>query len=77
MCTDQCSTQLCPTAYTMHKLGLNMLHLPDPYHMEWNDIQEACAMSGFKAAVEASLIIFNIAYGPFQKSAFFNDLAGK
>lgn len=74
MCTDQCSTQLCPTAYTMYHLGLNMLHMPDPYHMEWNDIGEAMAMSGFQPALEASLIIFNLAYGPFQKSAFFNDL---
>lgn len=72
--SDQYSVQLCSIAYMEHALKLNLVHMPDPFHMSWNDVTEACAKAGFQATVQASLVVFNIAYGPFQRGAFFNDL---
>lgn len=74
--SDQQSVQLCSLAYCEYALRLNLVHWPDPFHMAWKDICEACAKSGFQAIVQASLVVFNVAYGPFHRAAFYNDLRG-
>lgn len=74
--SDQQSAQLCSLAYCEYALRLNIVHWPDPFHISWKDICEACAKSGFQATVQASLVVYNIAYGPYQRAAFFNDLRG-
>ena len=74
MASDQHSVQSCGMSYLKYHLKLNVEHLPDPHHISWNDIMEACSKSGYHGALHASVIIFNLAYGPFQHSAFFNDL---
>eukprot|EP00971_Amphidinium_carterae_P352760 6492724-Amphidinium_carterae.1 len=72
--TDQQSTQLCGVFFLQNKLGMAVTHLPDPCHLCWNDCTEALNHSGFMGAVMAAICVCNVAYGPFQKSAFSNDL---
>jgi hypothetical protein len=74
MTSDQHSVQSAGVSYLKYHLKLNVEHLPDPHHISWNDTMEACSKSGYHGALHASVIIFNLAYGPFQHSAFFNDL---
>lgn len=70
--SDQQSTQTCAVSFLQFKLGLNVCHHPDPFHLGWNDVLEAVTKSGMQGSVEAALAVYNVAYGPFQKSAFFN-----
>eukprot|EP00971_Amphidinium_carterae_P327320 6458613-Amphidinium_carterae.3 len=72
--SDQQSTQTCGIHFLQQKLKLLVAHWPDPCHMCWNDITEGITKAGFMGSVQCAMCVFNVAYGPFQKSAFFSDL---
>ena len=74
LCSDQQSIQMCGLSFLDHHHKLSMVHWNDPHHASWNDILEATCKAGFAACVEASLVVYNCAYGPYQKAAWFNDL---
>jgi hypothetical protein len=49
----------------------------DEFHRTNNDVNASVAASGLQPAYEAAIAIFNIAYGPWQKCLFFNQILGK
>ena len=73
--SDQASTNLCALNFMRQKLVLNVEHFGDPHHRAWNDVLNAVGKAGLRTAVIVAQTIHNIAYGPFQNSAFFSDLS--
>lgn len=74
--SDSQSTQIAAACFLQRKLGLNYEHLPDPFHASWNACMEGVTKAGYGGTIQAALCIFNIAYGPYQRSAFFKHLQG-
>lgn len=58
----------------MMHLGLNVVFICDPSHAGWRCAQEALQNAGLLAATSVAQVVFNIAYGPFQRSAFYKIL---
>ena len=46
----------------------------DDFHRWHNDVSMAVAKAGLKASEKAGMLIMNIGYGPWQKSAWFEVL---
>ena len=74
LCSDRQSTQFCAMFFLMFKLLLNILFIADPAHVSWRAILDAITKAGYGAAVDTAKAMYNIAYGPFQKSAFYKYL---
>ena len=74
MCSDRQSEQMCGGNFLMFALLLNFVFICDPAHCGWRALLEALVRSGFMAVASVAQLIYNIAYGPFQRSAFFNYL---
>lgn len=71
LCSDRQSTQVCSVNYLTYKLGLNLVFICDPAHAGWRAILDGLSRAGFMPAVTVAQLMFNIAYGPFQRSAYF------
>jgi hypothetical protein len=72
--SDRQSQQYCAKWFQENKLQLNTVTFPDPSHCNYNSLLEALAKARYTLVVTVSIMIYNIAYGPFQKSAFFKLL---
>jgi len=75
LCTDRESKQWAGINYLRHKLDLNIEALPDYFHMSWNDMMNSMASIGLLHQLHRAVAIHNCAYGPWQKGAFFQDMA--
>jgi hypothetical protein len=71
---DQEGKQWAGFNFLEKKLQLNLVPLRDPFHRMWNDFGAAVHKGGFSPVYHHSLFTFNIAYGPFQRSAFFQEM---
>ena len=72
--TDRQSTQLCGVHFLLFKLRLNVTYICDPAHSNWRSILDGLQAAGLLSVVHVTEVIYNIAYGPLQKSAFFKYL---
>lgn len=74
VCSDMHSVQTAAAAFLQRKLGLCYEHIQDPHHCSWNATMEGITKAGYGGTVQAMLCIYNISYGPWQRSAFFRHL---
>lgn len=72
--TDQHSVQTCSIWYLQSHLELSATHMADPFHASWNSTKEACAAAELQGSLQACVTVCNVAYGPFQSSAFHSKL---
>ena len=62
-------------SFLKYHLKLSVEHMCDPFHASWNATKEAVADAGLLGTLHAGVMtITNLAYGPFQKSAWFRHL---
>ena len=73
--TDQGSTGVSGLKFLEQHLQYWLLHFADPCHRTWTDMKNALKSSagGFWHTFVALLTVFNLNYGPFRKSGFFED----
>ena len=71
---DEGSIGVAASWYLTHKLGARVVLLRDLFHREWNDIKDAIKSSGLWYVVLLSNIVFNLCYGPWEGSAWYEKL---
>ena len=72
--SDRCPVQLCSINYLLHRLKLNCAFVCDPSHAAWRSVLDGLGASGHNGVLSICQVLFNIAYGPLQKSGFFKIL---
>lgn len=75
VCADRESKQWAALNFVRFGLGLNVEALPDYFHMSWNDLLNSMATIGMLHHLHRAVAIHNCAYGPWQKGAFFQEMA--
>ena len=79
-CTDQEQSQITGGEFILtcgSGLGCTGVRLSDDYHRWNNDLGMAVAKAGLTPAEKAATLIFNIGYGPWQKTAFFHHICAQ
>lgn len=74
ICMDEEGKQWSSMNYMKNKLLLCVSGLRDPFHRAFNDASLAVKHSGLWATYLHSLLIYNIAWGPWQKCAWWSAL---
>ena len=74
LCSDEASSNLSLVHWLQWKKGVRLVHLRDPLHREWNDVTDAIRKAGLWSTVLLSSVVFNLAFGPWQGSAWWRKL---
>lgn len=73
--SDRCSTQLSAINFLLFKLRISLAFLCDPSHAAWRSVLDGLTQSGYLAVITVAQVLYNVAYGPFQRSSFFRYLS--
>lgn len=73
--SDRCSTQMCVVNFLVFKLKISAAFLCDPSHAAWRSILDGLTQSGHLAVITIAQVIYNVAYGPYQRCSFFRYLS--
>lgn len=80
-CTDQEQSQITGGEFMLSppEEGLDVcgVRFIDDFHRLHNDVVMACAKSGFAPIIKAGTLICNIAYGPWQSSAYYHKICAE
>ena len=74
MSCDQEAKQISAIAFMKHRLNLTCEVCFDWFHRCWNDIKQVLRETGLHSTYLQSLLIFNVAHGPWESSAWFHAM---
>ena len=67
------SFQSCVLNFLKYKLRLNVVGFPDPSHLSWRAVLNGLTKAGWYHVPRVGQVIYNVAYGRFQRSAFYQQ----
>ena len=73
MCMDEEQYQWIACMFLQSSGMINIELLNDPVHRRHNDLWHALSVAGLAGHAVLSIIVFNIWYGPWSRSAFFQE----
>ena len=71
---DQGSSQFALIWWLGYKMGVRGVFVMDVYHREWNDCKLGLIRSNLWWVVSVTMLLYNLAYGPWEGCAFFRQL---
>ena len=74
MFLDEGSSQYALMWWLSYHIGLRFIPIRDVYHREWNDCKNAIMKAGLSWVIQATNLLYNLAYGPWEGCAWFNEL---
>ena len=74
MVTDEASSDLSMVHWLLWKAQVRLVHFRDPLRRQWNDATNAIKRAALWSTVLLSTIVYNLAYGPWQGTAWWRKL---